>query len=260
MFYVMAKIFWLVAEPLTVTTTLLMLGLISLAFRRRRLGLAAIVLSTLLLFVACFTTTGLVALQPLEARFARPGAPPVVDTVVVLGGSFDPYVSAARHISELADSGDRFVEAVRLAQIYPQAKILVTGGIGELGGSGDTDAAISQRFFPDMGIARDRLVIEPNSRNTAENAEFTKPLLPSGGIVLLVTSAFHMPRAVGSFRKAGITVIPWPVDYKTTGTVGFGLDIDNPGGNAGALSVAIKEWIGLLSYWLGGKTDALFPQ
>ena len=226
------------------------------------LGIASIVLSALLLIIACFTTTGLVSLEPLEARFVRPIAPSDVDAIVVLGGAFDPYVSAARHISELADSGDRFVEAVRLARLYPNAKIVVTGGIGELLGSGDTDAAISQRFFPDMGISADRLVIEPNSRNTAENAEFTKPLLASinAQTVLLVTSAFHMPRAVGSFRKAGMSVIPWPTDYKTTGTVGLGITVDNPVGNAGALSIAIKEWVGLVSYWLGGKTDALFPQ
>ena len=106
------------------------------------------------------------------------------------------------------------------------------------------------------------MLIEPNSRNTAENAEFTKPLLASinAHTVLLVTSAFHMPRAVGSFRKQGMSVNPWPVDYRTTGAVGLGLTVDNPVGNTGALSLAVKEWAGLVSYWLGGKTDALFPQ
>lgn len=262
MFYVAGKIFWIVAEPLALTTLLLVLGLVLTAFRRRRLGMTAIVISALLLVIACFTSAGLVALQPLEGRFARPVPPPEVDAIVVLGGGFDPYVSAARHISELADSGDRFVEAVRLAQLYPNAKIVVTGGIGELLGSGDTDAAISERFFPDMGIAKGRLVLEGNSRNTIENAELTKPLLDGIGAksVLLVTSAFHMPRAIGSFRKAGVTVIPWPADYKTTGNVSLGPAVDNPVGNAGALSLAVKEWTGLLGYWLAGKTDALFPQ
>ena len=128
-----------------------------------------------------------------------------------------------------------------------------------LEGEGDADTAV--RFFAAFGIPRERLIVENKSRNTAENAEFSKELAAPkpGENWLLVTSAFHMPRSVGLFRKVGFPVIPWPVDYRTSGTEGIGLFRDNAADALQNTTMAVREWIGLAGYWLSGRIDRLFP-
>src|SRR5690606_15779763 len=112
-----------------------------------------------------------------------------------------------------------------------------------------------------LGVAAERLTLENRSRNTHENAVFTRELLApeSGEVWLLVTSAFHMPRAVGLFRKAGFPVVPWPVDYRTSGEEGVGLFRDNAADALQATTTAIREWIGLAAYYLSGRIDDVLP-
>ncbi len=111
-----------------------------------------------------------------------------------------------------------------------------------------------------LGLDETRLVLEGESRNTAENAEFTRDLLGQGsGKIILVTSAFHMPRSVGLFRAAGVDVVPWPTDYRSSGSQGFGVEFTDPDQNFDTASTAIREWIGLAVYRLTGQIDSLFP-
>lgn len=260
MFFIASKLFWAVAQPVSTMALLLVLGLVLAAFRRRRLGMTAIGLSTLLLLVCAFTNLGGMALQVLENRFARPAAMPAeIAAIVVLGGGFDGDVSAGRGNEELNVAGDRPVEAMRLALLYPRAKVIVSGGFGSLTQHGETDAAIAPRFFAGLGLSADRLVVEGESRNTAENAALIKPLLGPGDKVLLVTSAFHMPRSMGLMHKAGIEAIAWPVDYRTPGDMGFGLAWETPVDNLLQATVAMREWVGLAAYAWSGQIDGLFP-
>ncbi len=74
-----------------------------------------------------------------------------------------------------------------------------------------------------------------------------------------MTSAFHMPRSKALFDKAGFPSIPWPVDYRTSGKEGFGLFRDNPADSLQTTTMAIREWIGLVAYWLSGRIDQPFP-
>jgi uncharacterized SAM-binding protein YcdF (DUF218 family) len=76
---------------------------------------------------------------------------------------------------------------------------------------------------------------------------------------LLVTSAFHMPRAMGLFRKAGFAVLPWPTDYRTSGREGIGMFRDGPVDALQTTTLAMREWIGLLAYFLSGRIDRLLP-
>jgi uncharacterized SAM-binding protein YcdF (DUF218 family) len=261
LFYILSKLFWMVAAPQALGVLLVVLATILALFRRRRLSLAALVPGVLILVLISFTTFGSVLMAPLENRFPRPDLPAKVDGIVVLGGGFDPDVSTATGRYALNEAGDRFTETLRLALLYPSARILITGGTGNLGGKGDGDAISGARFFTDMGIDPARLILEPNSRNTAENAAFSKPLADPqpGQTWLLVTSAFHMPRSVGLFRKAGFPVVPWPTDYRTPGRDHFALDLILPSNHAAIADFAIREWIGLLAYRLAGYTDELFP-
>src|SRR5262249_4377809 len=139
--------------------------------------------------------------------------------LVVLGGAVTPDVSALRNEVALNEAAERMTVAVELVRKYPQARLLFSGGNGELFASGATEAEVALRLFESLGVPRERILLEDRSRNTVENAVFSKSIVnpQPGERWVLVTSAYHMPRAVGVFRKAGFAVEAFPVDYRTRG-------------------------------------------
>ncbi|TPP09437.1 YdcF family protein [Rhizobium glycinendophyticum] len=260
--FVLSKLVWMAAQPLSLVFFLALFALLLLLLRWRRAAVILLSAALLMLFATLYTTTGSYLLQALEARFPRSAQdPPNVACIIVLGGAFETEVTTARGGIELNQSADRFVEALRLAFRYPQAKILVSGGDGSLSGVYEGDAAASLRFFAAFGLPRERLVAEATSRNTDENAQNSRPILSDAGLsdCLLITSAFHMPRSVGLFRKAALAVTPWPTDFRTSGKVTLALDFTQPTLNAQQMATATREWLGLASYWALGRIDAVFP-
>jgi uncharacterized SAM-binding protein YcdF (DUF218 family) len=260
MFFYASKIFWALAQPLSLIFLLVGLGLLFLILQRRRLAIAAQSLAALLLFLVAFTTLGSVMIQPLENRFPRSEAPAEISAIIVLGGATSSRVGGARGITELNGAGDRMTEALVLALRYPQAPLVFTGGFGTIIAEGETEAASAERFFIAQGVDPKRLVLEDQARNTDENARLTAELIEGGEApALLVTSAFHMPRSVGLFRQAGVEVVPWPVDYRSTGTERLGIDIANPVLNIEITGIALREWIGLMAYHWTGRTGEIVP-
>ncbi|MBB5275933.1 YdcF family protein [Rhizobium rosettiformans] len=260
--FVVSKVFWNLVQPLSLVFLFAALALLLIGLKHLRLAAAALSFALVVLFLTLYTTLGSFLLQTLEARFPRPaGDPPELACMIVLGGAFETEVTTARGGMDLNQAGDRFVEALRLAIRYPEARILVSGGDGSLSGIYEGDAAASIRFFEAFGISRDRLIAETTSRNTDENAQNSRELLASNGLgqCLLITSAFHMPRSVGLFRKANVEVTPWPVDYRTAGNISFALDFTQPTLNSQQMSTAVREWVGLVAYKLMGRIAAVFP-
>jgi len=261
MFPFVTRIFWTIAQPVSVIALLLIAGLVLLWLKRRRLAGVSFTVATLILGLCSFTTFAYLLIAPLEARFVRPVEPARIDGIVVLGGGMDTEVNTARSSWELNRSGDRFVEALRLALRHPEARILLAGGGSALLTGQDSEAEAGARFFRDFGIADERLTLEDKSRNTEENAVNAMAVgQPKPGETwVLVTSAFHMPRSVGLFRRAGFAVVPWPTDYLATGEEGVGLKLDQVSENLAISSVALREWIGLAGYYLTGRIDQLVP-
>ncbi|HEV7437528.1 MAG TPA: YdcF family protein [Pseudorhizobium sp.] len=260
--FLMSKLFWLVAQPLSLAFLFAALAAVLAFLGWRRSGGAAAVLGALVLFVTLYTTAGGVALQVLEERFPRPQAEPQdVSCMIVLGGALENEVTTSRGGVEMNQAGDRYLEALRLALRHPNARILISGGDGSISGAYEGEAAASERLFSAFGLPQERLVKENTSRTTYENALQTKDLLAREGLsnCLLVTSAFHMPRSMGLFRKAEIPVIPWPVDYRTSGALRLNLDFTQPTSNAQLTSTAVREWIGLVAYSFTGRIDDVFP-
>jgi uncharacterized SAM-binding protein YcdF (DUF218 family) len=111
-----------------------------------------------------------------------------------------------------------------------------------------------------LGVDPGRVLLDREARNTHENAVNAMALAQPqpGEVWLLVTSAFHMPRSIGAFRRAGWTITAYPVDYITGPSERFLLDLDFAGGLSLA-SFAVREWVGLLAYRWFGWTDSLFP-
>lgn len=260
--FVISKIFWLIAQPMSLAMLLILSGIVSGAYGNSRIRLLCLSGAASILFIALFTTTGAVATGLLEKRFSRPAVldkPPTC--AIILGGGFDGTISKVRGGFELGSAGDRFVEGLRLARLYPDMTLIITGGDPSLDNTTEGDADIAERFYLEFGIDASRLILERESRNTEENAAFTAPVLKANGLssCLLITSAFHMPRSAGLFRKAGIDFIPWPVDFKTTGHEPLSLDFFELGNNAALLEISMHEFVGLAVSYMNGKSETLFP-
>jgi uncharacterized SAM-binding protein YcdF (DUF218 family) len=179
----------------------------------------------------------------------------------VLGGAIDADLSAAHGVPAFTRAVDRMIAAAALARRYPNARIVFSGGSANLLSNDAREADYAVAVFEGLGISRERLTLERRSRNTQENAEFSKAMVApkNGERWLLVTSAFHMPRSVGLFRKAGFAVEPYPVDWRAGGSADLTalrpLSLDG----LSLVDVGIREWLGLLAYRISGKTDELFP-
>lgn len=259
MFFIASKLFWMVLNPGNLLVILLVLGLLRLVATRRRKGM----------LLTCFAGAGLVAMlvlplgqwaiAPIEMRFPVPPLPDKVDGIILLGGAVDPDITRAHGQTALNEAAARVTETIILAKRYPAARIVLSGGNGELLPSGSNEAVATRDFLVAMGIDEHRLVIEGGSRNTYENAVFSKNAADpkSGETWILVTSAYHMPRAVGCFRHIGWEVLPYPVDFQTDGRWRF--DAFDLGGSLVLFSKAEHEWIGLAAYYLTGRIDTLFP-
>jgi uncharacterized SAM-binding protein YcdF (DUF218 family) len=262
LFFVLSKTLGILLLPTDFLIFVGIAGAILLGTRFARLGRRLMVVSLLLFAICGFSPLGSWLLFPLESRFpawdAARGAP---DGIVVLGGSIDADVSAARGVAVVRGAADRIVAAAALARQYPDARIVFTGGSSNLIENDPREADFAAEIFERLGVRRERLTIERRSRNTEENAEFTKAIAApkNGERWLLVTSAYHMPRSVGLFRKAGFAVEPYPVDWR----VGSRADLLQFSAVAieglQRTGLAVHEWIGLLAYRLTGKTSQLLP-
>jgi uncharacterized SAM-binding protein YcdF (DUF218 family) len=263
LFFVLSKTLGVMLLPTNFMIGVGVAGLLLLLTRFAPLGRKLLTASIVLLAICGFSPLGNLLLYPLEARFppwdASRGAP---DGIVVLGGSIEPDLSLARGTAVFIGAVDRIIATAALAHRYPKARIVFSGGNANLvsdDAAKEADAALV--IFEGLGIAKDRLLMERQSRNTLENAEFSKAMAAPkpGERWLLVTSAYHMPRSVGIFRNAGFAVEPYPVDWRTGGRESllrfsiYAID------GLGRVEIAVREWMGLFAYRITGRTSAFLP-
>lgn len=259
MFFVLSKTVTLLLTPSNLLIALGLIGLVLMTTRWRRAGAVMASASIVLLVVLGFSPLGAMLTQVLENRFPpwdqSRGAP---DGIIVLGGEISPRLSRERGEPVFPGEGARIVAMAKLAKSYPNARIVYSGGDASLLGNEAPETDFLYALLDGLGVARSRVALESRSRNTAENAALTKELVQPkpGERWLLVTSAQHMPRAVGCFRRTGFFVEAYPVGWHT------GFEI-RPGTifSSGLAQVdsAVREWIGLLAYWVTGKISVLFP-
>ncbi len=262
MSFTASKLLWVLAQPGNLLLVILLAGIAigwSAHPRRRAWGRRLATSSLLVLVAVAVLPLGEWALRPLEERFSLPTLPEHVDGIVVLGGSVDQVVTAARGIPVLTEQSERLVEFVHLARRYPGARLVATGGSGQLDEQALKEAPVVEETLRRLGIDTDRVLFEDQSRNTYENAILSKRLVDPqpGETWVLVTTAFHQPRAVGIFRAAGWPVIPYPVDYRTR--PGYRIGRPALGSNLDRLETAAREWVGLVAYRLMGRTESLLP-
>lgn len=261
LFFVFSKIAWTVLSPGNLLLILFILGTLYLLFDHRTMSKRILLPTALVSFLVMAFPVGDYLIRPLEERFSKPQElPESVDGILVLGGGEDLQRSLSWQSAELGLGGDRYIGAAKLAKIYPKVPVIFSGGSGsvQLQNSGK-ESDLASELLTTVGIEPNRLILESDSRNTYENFINTLPLLPKGdGTYLLVTSAYHMPRAVGIARNLEINVIPYPVDYRSNSPEYRHWDFDLFD-HLKSLEPAVKEWIGLSIYLLTGKTERWFP-
>lgn len=262
MFFIVSKIFEFFLAPTHAAIFLGALGAALLYTRAARWGRRLAVFSALALLAMAFGPVGNFLAAPLEARFPAPPADmPAPDGIIVLGGSVDEKLSEDLGRTVIVDAPERLTAPVVLKRKYPDARIIFSGGSGHLRGGTYSEAQAVRRFWRDLGLDTGDVLYEERSRNTHENALYTRELAQPklGERWLLVTSAAHMPRSIGIFRQAGFSVVAYPVDFRTKGRM-WRLVVPRFATKAlGLVDFAAHEWAGLVAYRLTGKTDALFP-
>jgi len=260
MIFFLSKALWYVAQPSNLLLILTCAGAGLLLTRWVKLG-KALLGSTLGLFVLIAALpVGNWMLYPLETRFPVPADLGRVDGIIVLSGAFSAKNSAWRGTPVLNQYAQRFTKFTELARRYPDAKLVFSGGAVFPLPNNVTESDIGRWFFTEQGLDTQRILFEDKSRNTQENIVFSKRLAqpqPEERWVL-ITSAAHLPRAVGLMRKNGWKATPYPAGYAT---LPFPEPLTGPdfGGRLERLDDAVKEWTGLIAYYLLGRTSSIFP-
>ena len=262
MFFILSKLYESFLSPIPLMLLLALAGAILTFGRAARFGRRLAIASLLALIVIALTPAGRLLIAPLENRFPAPSAdaPPPYG-IIVLGGAIKGAESDARG-QAVFEEGERVVEAALLAKRYPGARIVFSGGTGSLiGGGGNHEAEQARALLVALGVDPARVTLEDQSRNTDENARFTADLVrpKPGQRWWLVTSAFHMPRSMGLFEKAGFDVVAYPVGFRTLGPGRPALWSLDAGQNLQTFESAAKEWVGLAVYRATGRIDRLFP-
>lgn len=263
MFYLISKPLWFVATPSNALIVVLVVATVVGLLRRSRIVATVGLLAALLLAVAGFGPLGELVLMPLETRFpAHAADAPSPTGIVVLGGAVDDRLSRAHGTLEMNGAAERIVALADLARRHPQSRILFSSGAGEyFAPEGTSEGETLRRHLGELGVDPARIEFETRSRNTAENARFSAEILKpkAGETWWLVTSAWHMPRSIGCFRRADFTVVAHPVDRRTTTLA----EAMVPNGTASdglvRLDMGLREWLGLVVYRLTDRTDALLP-
>jgi uncharacterized SAM-binding protein YcdF (DUF218 family) len=256
MFFEASKLAWFVLAPSNALVGLAALGLALAASRFRLFGLRLAALAVALLAIWGLSPLGHLLMASLEhGQQPWRGEGRVPAGIVVLGGSTDVLTSAYRGQVAVNEAGERLTEAVALARRYPEARVVFTGGDASLAGGGPNESDDARRLFESLGLAPDRVLYERESRSTHENAAFTRRLVAprEGELWLLVTSAYHMPRAIGAFRAEGFPVEPYPVDFRTRGVQDWSRFFPTVSEGLRRTDAALREYLGLLAYRVTGR-------
>ncbi len=257
MFFTVSKAFAFFTLPSNTILAIGGVGILLSLTGRARAGRACMAAAIVLFAAFGLLPLGSALIMPLELRFppwnASVGKP---DGIVVLGGA--GWVTPKGF--QLNEAAERITVVADLARRYPAARIVYSGGNGSLFG-GSPEAPAAAGLLETFGVPKARLIVEDRSRNTFENAVYSKALVvpKPGERWLLVTSGYHMPRSIGAFRKAGFDVEAYPVDYRTGGPRDLLVPFDDVSGGLRRTDTAAREWIGLVAYWLSGQSSALFP-
>lgn len=258
---------WVILQPSNLLILTLVIGFLIAKFSKERSKTRTraqklIFITLFVLAFSGFTNLSTWLLWPLEGRFSD--YTNVTDQgpysgIIVLSGSEKAALSGTYNQVHFSNHGERLTETAKLATMFPALPIIHSGGTrADQGGWSENDVA--KLFFENSGINLKRVRFDDKSYNTYTNAiESEKLIAPTEtGKWLLVTSAFHMPRSVAAFQETSINIQPYPVGYMTR-LKRQGLLNLNASENLMMLDWAVHEYIGLVAYYITGRSSSLYP-
>ncbi|HEY8962838.1 MAG TPA: YdcF family protein [Alphaproteobacteria bacterium] len=252
MFFLLSKILMFFLAPLNVAIFLICAAMVCLYLGRRKYAQWAGMACCAVLVVFAVLPTGPVLMKFLETRYVAPDPlPRRVDGIILLGGVLDSDIGMSHGVPQMDATADRLIAFANLAYRYPYARLVYSSGLGNLSQTGTPEGAMAVDALETIGFrAGRRLVVEDQARTTYENAKLSKELVhpQPGQTWLIVTSAWHMPRAMGVFAAADWPVVPVPTDWRTGGKTGGGFLY-----NLTMSHLAIKELGGIVLYAVTGK-------
>ena len=261
MYFIASKIFWLVAKPSNLLLFAVSAGVLLALTRFKKTAKSLFFLGFVGFWLFAIFPVGSWLTNRLEYRFPSVDViPGEIAGVIVLGGAVNAALSRVTGQLNLNGNAERLLYFNLLTDKHPTLPVIFTGGSGDPSDPEGREADFLKRYAAVAGLRSERVIYERDSRNTRESAELLKKIVVprSEAPWVLITSARHMPRAVGLFRKQGWKVMAYPVDFHTPPAVAFGPRFQLLGGLA-SLDSAVYEWIGLTASWVLGFTDHIFP-
>ncbi|MBV6653923.1 MAG: YdcF family protein [Mameliella sp.] len=254
MFFILSKLLVFLVKPITWLTVLLFLSWFSgNPKRKRRYVMLALVV--LLVFSNGFLFNAMISTWEPETLTADKIASPYA-VGILLGGYSNQNIVPGHDRHNFNSRANRFTNALELYKQGKIKKLLLSGGQGSIIKRNLPEASVMVSYLETMGVPRSDIIVEDKSRNTYENALFSKAILKEKGIdgpYLMITSAWHMPRSIGCFEAVELEVTPYAVDYITQKWAPSPQQIFLPSARTFSLwELIIKEWVGILAYKLKG--------
>jgi uncharacterized SAM-binding protein YcdF (DUF218 family) len=257
MFFYLSKLIWFLVQPSSMLLLIFILGLVLYRLGRQKAAIRTLAAAVAIYAIGGLSPLPFAVMLSVEQQYAKPDIETIdhVDGIIILGGVIDTLIAEQRHEITLGDAAERLTEAAFLAKRFPQARVVFAGGAATLIYDTTDEASLAKTFLTRIGMDADRITMERESKNTYQNAVFAKKLIQPkpGERWLLITSAFHMPRAVGCFRAAGFEITPWPVDFATRGNEDLWAIPAHPSDGWMMIDLVAKEWVGTLVYALTGR-------
>lgn len=250
--------------PSNIVLILILISTGFLVLRWRRIALAGNFSALAILVLLAYFPGGELLIAPLEARFppVRPETAPKPFGIIILGGSVIADQAAQMGtLMEFDEGGERVPVAAILAQRFPDARLIVTGGNASDIPGLTSEADAMRDMLAAFGVDPGRVAVEREALSTLEQVLGTMRIIGEDRdrTWWVITSAYHMPRAIGTFRKAGLRPIAFPVDFRRIPPFDPLYVFNKVSDGLKMTDVAVREWVGLFIYWLTGSTDELFP-
>ena len=260
MTFFLSKFLWFLFNPFNSILFLFFLSVILNFFKFQKFSKIMLYFTFLLFFIAGALPTGSYLLYLLEKNYHnKVNLPENVDGILILSGATNPFLTKEYDQISLNGAVERLTESIQLMKKYPKAKVFFAGGSGYVEHPDLNHSDVAKKFYESLDVNTKNIFFDKKSRNTYENIVFAKkkfnPNINEKWI--LVTSAFHLKRAISVGEKLGWELIPYATDYKLGKKFRWKLST-NIFYNLGSLQNSSHEWVGIISYYLMGRSSKIF--
>ncbi len=260
MSFYLSKILWLIFNPFNIILFLVFFGFICQLIFKNIFHKLFYFFALVVFIIVAVIPTGKFMIYNLEKNFHTSTTIPIqIDGILILSGATSPRLSKEYNQIHLNGSVERLTESIQLIRKYPKAKVIFSGGSGSIYDQKLTHADVAREFFKQMGVDTSKIIFESKSRNTYENILYSKKIINpvSNENWLVVTSAFHMTRVINIGEQLNWMFIPYAVDFNSSRIFSWRLSL-NLLGNINKLQLASHEWLGLITYYLMGRTSKIY--